>query len=234
MNRFIGLSIIAALGLLAAVANVWSDEQVQNDDGWTVDFQVDKSELSSLGRNPYFSLEPGYTLVLEDEGEQVTISVLNETRHVDGVETRVVEERETKDGKLVEVSKNYFAISKRTNSVFYFGEDVNDYQAGKVVGHGGAWLSGVNGAKFGLMMPGQVLLKGRHYQEIAPRVAMDRAEIVSTSAMVQTPAGEFKNCLKVEETTPLEPGKKEYKYYAPGVGLVQDGSLKLVSVRHPR
>jgi hypothetical protein len=32
----------------------------------------------------------------------------------------------------------------------------------------------------------------------------------------------------VEETTPLEPGVKEYKYYAAGVGLVQDGSLKLV------
>jgi hypothetical protein len=234
MNRFVWLSIIAVLGLVAAVAHVRSDEKSQVDDNWTADFQVEKGELSSVGRNPYFILEPGYTLVLEDEGEQVTISVSNATRQVDGVETRVVEERETKEGKLVEISKNYFAISKRTNSVFYFGEDVDDYQGGKVVGHGGAWLSGVNGAKFGLMMPGQVLLKGRHYQEIAPRVAMDRAEIVSTSAVVQTPAGEFKNCLKVEETTPLEPGKKEYKYYAPGVGLVQDGSLKLVSVRRPR
>jgi len=57
---------------------------------------------------------------------------------------------------------------------------------------------------------------------------MDRAEIVSLSETVKTPAGEFKNCLKVEETTPLEPATKEYKYYAAGVGLVQDGSLKLV------
>jgi len=45
---------------------------------------------------------------------------------------------------------------------------------------------------------------------------------------VKTPAGEFKNCLKVEETTPLEPNTKEYKYYAPGVGLVREGDLKLV------
>lgn len=78
------------------------------------------------------------------------------------------------------------------------------------------------------MMPGQVSLKAKHYQEIAPRAAMDRAEIVSLSATVNTPAGEFKNCLKVEETTPLEPGIKEYKYYAAGVGLVQDGAVKLV------
>jgi hypothetical protein len=45
---------------------------------------------------------------------------------------------------------------------------------------------------------------------------------------IRTPAGEFRNCLKTEETTPLEPGVKEYKYYARGVGLVQDGALKLV------
>jgi hypothetical protein len=77
-------------------------------------------------------------------------------------------------------------------------------------------------------MPGQVLLKARYYQEIAPRLAMDRAEIVSLTELVKTPAGEFKTCLKVEETTPLEPGIKEYKYYAYGIGLVQDGSLKLV------
>jgi uncharacterized protein DUF3108 len=57
---------------------------------------------------------------------------------------------------------------------------------------------------------------------------MDRAEIVSVSETVQTPAGEFKNCLKVEETTPLEPETKGYKYYAPGVGLIQHGALKLV------
>jgi hypothetical protein len=57
---------------------------------------------------------------------------------------------------------------------------------------------------------------------------MDRAEIISTIEIVVTPAGRFKNCLKIEETTPLEPGAKEYKYYAAGIGLIQDGELKLV------
>jgi hypothetical protein len=141
---------------------------------------------------------------------------------VDGVECRVVEEKETKGDKVVELSENYFAISKRTNSVYYFGENV-----------GGAWRSGEKGARFGLMMPGLPLVGAKHYQEIAPKAAMDRAEIVSVSETVRTPAGEFKNCLKVEETTPLEPGNKEFKYYAPGVGLVQEGSLKLVRYGTP-
>jgi hypothetical protein len=154
--------------------------------------------------------------------------VLNETRKIDNVETRIVEERETKDGHPVEVSRNFFAISKRTNSVFYFGEEVDTYKGDKVVSHEGAWLSGVKGARFGLMMPGLVVLRGRYYQELAPGVAMDRAELVSLSEVLKTPAGEFKQVLKVVETTPLEPGTAEAKYYAWGVGLLQDGSLKLV------
>ena len=34
--------------------------------------------------------------------------------------------------------------------------------------------------------------------------------------------------MKVEETTPLEFFAKDYKYYAPGIGMVQDNKLKLV------
>ncbi len=173
-------------------------------------------------------LVPGYQLVLEEGQDRVTITVLDETKTVDGVETRVVEERETKNGKPVEISRNYFAISKRTNSVYYFGEDVDEYRDGKVVGHGGSWLAGVDGAHFGLMMPGLPLLGAKYYQEVAPGKAMDRAEIIGLQEVRKTPAGEFKNCLKTLETTPLEPATKEFKLYAPGIGQAQEGSLKLV------
>jgi hypothetical protein len=56
---------------------------------------------------------------------------------------------------------------------------------------------------------------------------MDRAENVSTNVTFKCPAGTFANCLKTRETTPLESGT-EYKLYAPGIGLVQDGGLKLL------
>ncbi len=194
---------------------------------WTSRFVMEGDELVSIGRNPYFILEPGYQLVLEGGGTQLIITVLNETKMVDGVETRVVEERETKNGQLIEVARNYFAISRRTNDVFYFGEDVDMYKDGKVVNHDGSWLSGVNGAKFGLIMPGQPLVNASYYQEVAPGAAMDRATIISTTETVNTPAGEFTNCLKIMETTPLQI-ITEYKYYAPGIGMVRDGTLKLV------
>jgi hypothetical protein len=195
---------------------------------WTTEFGEDKRDLGPTGRNPFFILEPGYRLVLKKGDVILTKTVLDETKLVDGVQTRVVEEKETKNGEITEVARNYYAISKRTNSVYYFGEDVDFYEKGKVVSHEGAWLSGAGGAKFGLMMPGTPLVGGRYYQEVAPKVALDRAEILSLRETVKTPAGTFENCLKTEETTPLEPATKEFKYYAPGVGLVADDKLELV------
>ncbi|MGH9842168.1 MAG: hypothetical protein ACREEM_25735 [Blastocatellia bacterium] len=222
------ISSLIALAVIACLTATRAAGQKATGDAWTKEFAVEKSELSTTGRNPYFILEPGYQLVYERGRERLVITVLDETKLVDGVETRVVEEHETKDGKLVEISRNFFAISKGNNNVYYFGEDVDIYKNGRVVSHESAWLAGVKGAKFGLMMPGTVTLKERYYQEIAPGVALDRVEVVSLGETVKTPAGEFKNCLKLEETTPLEPGVKDYKYFAAGIGMVQDGALKLV------
>ena len=226
MRRFLWLPLLVAVGVgvLMLGACVGSDRS----DGWTKDFPIDKGELVPTGRNPYFILEPGYTLLLEGGDLQLIITVLNETRMVDGVETRVVEEQETKGGNLIEVSRNYFAINKWTKDVFYFGEDVDMYRDGKVVSHAGAWLSGVDGAKFGLMMPAQPSLNARFYQEVAPGVAMDRVEIVSLTETCQTPAGTFSNCMKVKEGSAIEITVTEYKYYAPGIGLVSDGSVRLI------
>ena len=203
------------------------------DDGWTETFDVPRERLASAGANPYFILEPGYVLTFEGDSKgrkaALVITVLDETKTVEGVETRIVEERETMDGKPVEVSRNYLAIDKQTKDVYYFGEDVDDYdKSGKVVGHGGAWHAGKDGARFGLIMPGEPKVGQKYYQEIAPKRAMDRAEVIGLDETVKVPAGEFSKCLKTRETTPLEPDEREHKYYAPGVGLLIDGNLKLV------
>ena len=203
---------------------------IQAADKFTETFDVPKSEFASVGTNDFFVLAPGFQLVLEGkEGGKtitLTITVLKETKMVDGVETRVVEENEAVDGKPIEISRNYFAISKRTTDVFYFGEEVDMYRDGKVTSHEGAWLSGKDGARFGLLMPGTPLLGSCYYQEIAPKVAMDRAEVVSLTESLRTPAQKFEKCLKTEETSALEKGK-EYKLYARGIGLINEGILVL-------
>ena len=192
-------------------------------------FKVNPTHFASTGKNTYFILEPGYVLKFKGpKNTELTVTVLDETKTVNGVETRVVEERETKDGQLAEVSLNWFAISKVTGNVYYFGEDSKDYKDGKVVSQGGSWEAGKNDAKFGVMMYGKPSVGQKYYQEVAPKVALDRAENVSLTETMEVPAGKFENCLKTEESTPLEKGK-ESKYYAPGVGLIKDADFLLVS-----
>lgn len=223
MSKVFTIQLVAGSAAVLAV----SRQQAPQSSEWTSEFRLEAGELATAGRNPYLDLRPGRVLVLEDGDQQLKVTVLPATELIGTVETRVVEERETKAGQLVEVSRNYLAISRRTNAVFYFGEDVDIYRGGKVVNHEGAWRAGRDGARFGLFLPGLPLLHSRYYQEVAPRVALDRAEIVDLGVTLSTPAGEFRNVMKVAETTPLEPGVREFKYYGWGVGLLQDGSLKL-------
>jgi len=206
-------------------------EPVESGDGFQRDFDLENREFSTTGRNRYFVLEPGYRLVLEGkEGEKtvtLVVTVLEETKKIGTIETRVVEERESENGELVEISRNYFARCKRTNSIFYFGEEVDIYANGKIVGHEGAWLHGEAGARAGMMMPGEPVLGANYYQEVAPGLAMDRAQIVATDVTLVTPAGRFTGCLKCQEENPLDK-EKEFKMHAPGIGIVQDEDLLLV------
>lgn len=196
-------------------------------------FAVDKKNLGVKGSNPYFPLTPGYQLSYREGKNTETLTVLSETRVIDGVETRIVEDRELKNAQLVELTRDYYAIDSATNDIYYMGEDVDVYKSGKVVGHEGAWLSGVNGAKFGLMMPGTPRPGQKFYQEQAPGVGQDRAEILSIGEKITTPAGAFEKCVHSLETSPMEKGLRDHKWYAPGVGLVKDGGMVLVKYGRP-
>jgi len=222
----------AAIIVMALPLAFYADRQKTPGD-WQRAFNLGAAELATVGENPYFILKPGSQLMLEgqESGKTVrlVVTVLDETKIVGGIETRVVEERESENGALVEVSRNFMAIHKSTRDIYYLGEEVDIYKNGKIVDHEGAWLHGSKGATLGLLVPAAPVIGQRYYQEVAPGVAMDRAQIVSVSERVTTPAGTFEKCLKTEETTPLEPGDKEYKLYAPGVGLVRDGPLVLIS-----
>jgi hypothetical protein len=210
--------------LLAGVATLAS----QTAKDWQSIFAVDRKTLGVKGSNPYFILTPGYQLFYQHGKDTDTVTVLNETKVIDETVTRVVEDRETRNGQSIELTRDYYAIDSATNDVYYFGEDVDVYKSGKVVSHEGSWLSGVKGAKFGLMMPGNPKPGQRFYQERAPGVGMDRAEILSSSERITTPAGTFEKCLHVVETSALEKGLKDHKWYAAGVGPIKDAEMVLV------
>ena len=193
---------------------------------WRDHFEVDKAGLRPTGTNAYITMQPGRVLRLKHGNDTLTVTVLLDTEQIDGVTTGVLEERETRNGSLVEVSRNFMATDTNTGDVYYFGEDVDNYKNGKVVNHNSAWRAGAGGARFGLMIPARPAVGQMFYQEIAPKVAMDRVEVVSIDETVKTPAGTFDHCVHLRETTPLE-RDVSHKYYAAGIGIIKDDEFEL-------
>jgi len=216
-----------------------------DDCEFTSDFRLEDCRFKNNGTNPYFILKPGYRLILVNEDEKSVETVLCDTKKITlengrKIKTRVVEERAIeKDGdewKTVEISLNWFAICKKTNAVYYFGEwsrdcedgfDENDVCTGDESNEG-SWEAGVKGAMPGLIMPGTPLIGARYFQEIAPLdYAVDRGQFVD----VGFDLGEWSGCIEIDDTNPSE-GEcdlgEDVKIYCPGVGLVQDQELELV------
>ena len=135
------------------------------------------------------------------------------------VDTLVVEDRAYEDGQLAEVAIDYFAQDDNGN-VYYFGEDVDEYANGTVISHEGSWLLGRDTPVPGVMMPAHPKVGDKFKSEDVSKEISEADEVVSVSETVTVPAGTFKNCVKIKET--LGDGSVEYKFYAPGVGVIRE------------
>ena len=135
------------------------------------------------------------------------------------VETLVFEDRAYEDGKLIEVALDYFAQDD-TGTVFYLGEDVDEYEDGKIIGHEGSWLYGKDTPAPGVIFAAKPAVGQKWRTEDVSDEIGEKNEIVSITETVKTPGGTFENCVKVKED--LADGTIEYKFYALGVGVVRE------------
>jgi hypothetical protein len=144
----------------------------------------------------------------------------------------VLEEKEFLGGILEEVSHNFFAQAD-DGSVYYFGEVVDVYdENGQIVNHEGSWLVGgatlpsdpadtANATKPGLFMPASPAIGDKFKPEDLAPVVDETGEVLKTGLKVKTQAGTFSNAIEIEETSTLDPGVAEWKWYVPGVGVVK-------------
>jgi hypothetical protein len=204
---------------------------------------IEPADFSAAITNPLFPLSSIGPKVFEGEStdpdtgevveERLESRVLPETRVVAGVTVTVLEEKAFEDGELVELALDFFA-QHSDGSVYYFGEEVDNYEDGQLKDHAGAWLAGEGANQPGIIMPAAPQLNQTYQQEDAPGVAEDMATVLALDETVTVPSGTYTGCMKTREFTPLEPGIEEFKWHCPGVGLVKeegDGSLlELASV----
>lgn len=135
------------------------------------------------------------------------------------VEAFVVEDREFEDGVLAEVAVDYF-VQDDNGTVYYLGEEVDEYENGKLKGHEGSWMLGRDTEIPGVFFPAHPKIGDRFRSEDVSDEIRENDEVVSVTEKVITPAGTFENCVKVTEK--LADGSIEHKYYAPGVGVVRE------------
>ena len=193
--------------------------------------------------NPYLPWKPGTTFLYHtylpgNVLEQIdTVTVTDKTRLIDGVTCTVVSDVVTdpQTGALIEKTKDYYAQDKAGN-VWYFGEASEEFDNGKV-SRAGSWLAGKKGALPGIIQEANSQIGDSYDEENAPNVAHDHGVVTSLTGSARVPFGTFRHDLLVtHETSALEPGAAENKYYLAGVGevfgkdLVSGEQDRLVSV----
>jgi hypothetical protein len=198
-----------------------------------------------LKGNTYFPLTSGkkytYQSILNDVVQQTIEDTVLDTTTIDGILCRKITDRVfdgdttvADDHKLLEDTIDWYAQDNNGN-VWYFGETTIAYtfdDAGNpTASTEGSWMTGTDEAKPGIIMfdiPDAKEQLGKLYrQEFSLGTAEDlgrNIEVVdnlpSLPKGVSLPTGVTGPYLHTQDSSSLEPGVIEDKYYAPNVGVV--------------
>jgi hypothetical protein len=181
---------------------------------------------SNLVTNTWFPLGRGSVYVYDGQkdGKQArdVMTVTRKTKTIAGIRAAVVADRLLLNGVLAERTTDWYAQDRR-GTVLYLGEKTAELNAnGKVTSTEGSFLNGRDGAKGGIFMPAHPAVGQSFQQESFKGQAEDRFRILNMATSISTPAVSSQSAMLTEETTPLEPGVVDHKYYVQGIGTVKE------------
>ena len=193
-------------------------------------FRFDASQFvdPTLSTNPYHPLRPGMQWVRSGTTEvghrkvphSVTSSMTDVTRMIDGVPVIAMLDESTDSGEVSEVGFDYFALDKDGN-VWIMGGYTEDFQAGEFTNAGDAWLGRASGGLPGVLVPGTVKSDTQRWA-IAATDASEKPSLGEPAAAGVRTCVSF-GCfdkVKVVREGEFKAIDNEFKYYAPGVGVV--------------
>jgi hypothetical protein len=159
----------------------------------------------TLGHVDGLALHVEYTLLpdtktIEWNGEQI--------------ETRSVQYIAHKNGRIVEVALDWYAQDD-TGAVWYFGEDVSNYEDGEVADKEGTWLAGTDGA-VAMIMPANPQVGDVYRVENIPGIAFEEITIMHTGLTINGPFGPVEGGIIVQELH--MDGEYSNKTFAPSYG----------------
>jgi hypothetical protein len=180
--------------------------------------------------NPLFpvSKQDSVLMVGHVDGKpfRTEVTLLPETRIIEWqgqrIETLVSQYTAYLDGRIQEVAYDLYAQAD-DGSVWYFGEDVADFEDGAIVTKEGTWLVGKDGPA-AMIMPADPKVGDAYRTENTPGIAFEEVTVKAVGKTLDGPLGPVKGGLLAEELH--MDGKTEGKTFAPGYGefYTSDGS----------
>lgn len=233
-RRRIRLILLSALTGFLLLPMLWvSSASATRSCAPASDFDPNDFSNPTLIDNEWLPLVPGRQFVLDGHANRgggllphrVVTTVTDLTKVIDGVPTVVVFDQDFNEGDLVESELAFFAQDDEGN-VWSLGEYPEEYEGGVFLGAPSTWIPGVAEAQAGTMMRADPRL-GTHWysQGSAPTIDfLDCGKVHKVGERICV-ASCYGNVLVTKETSPLEPGGVQLKYYAPEVGNVAVGAV---------
>ncbi len=150
--------------------------------------------------------------------EKIEITITGETKVIEGIKTLVYVDTVYLSGQIHEVTRDYLAQNKTTGDVWYFWEEVDNYENGKIKDHAGTFIHGKDGTKVGIWMKSEQKIGDSYRQEYYKGEAEDMRDTVATGLTITTKLATYTDCVKVYDWTPLDTKSRKYKTYCPQVG----------------
>ena len=218
------LVVVLLLGLVLGGCTR-TETVIDPGDGGRYSVRLDPSRFVATIDNPWLPFTPGSRWVYEaGGGERNEVTVTRQTRRVMGITATVVRDVETRDGEPVEETADWYA-QDRDGNVWYLGEDTRAFRDGEW-SPAGSWEAGLDGALPGIIMKADPRVGDAYRQEYYRGEAEDMGKVVRAGAAEKVPFRSFDGLLVTQDWTPLEPEVVEEKYYAKGVGLVLETTIR--------
>ncbi len=179
--------------------------------------------------NPLFPISDLHSAVLNGRVDgkpfHTETTLLPETRIIEWakgerVETRISQYVAYLDGRIEEVALDFYAQAD-DGSVWYFGEDVFNYQDGNIADTDGTLIAGKEGPP-AMIMPGNPQVGDVYRPENVPGLVFEEVTIKAVDKRVAGPRGPVDGAIVAGELH--QDGSRESKMFAPGYGEFFTGS----------
>jgi hypothetical protein len=223
-------AVLGAGSLLAAASTVGASAAAagQTAGGGVGVFNGKSAKIT----NPYLPISKFHRTVLKgvDTGQQLRIvrTLQHRTKAFDyqgkPVKAAVVKDVVTnvKAGRVIERTIDYFAQDE-AGTVYYFGEDVSEYQPHKPVSHEGQWRLGRDTNTPGVLMPAHPRLGDSFKSEAVPHITHEIDHVVAVGMTKHIAGHTYHHVIKVRENAGPPP-EVEFKTYSLGTGVITEAN----------